>query len=41
MFLNENGYLYLIDFSGSKKLDESEKTRSLVGTPHYIAPEVI
>ena len=31
----------LIDFSLSRKVDEAEKLQSIVGTPSYVAPEVL
>ena len=35
----ENGYIKLIDFGTAKEL--KDKTNSIIGTPHYMAPEVI
>ena len=35
----ENGYIKLIDFGTAKKINE--KTNTITGTPHYMAPEVI
>lgn len=36
------GYISLIDFGVSKKLDEGrEKTYSVRGTPEYLAPEIL
>ena len=35
----ENGYIKLIDFGTAKEL--RDKTNSIIGTPHYMAPEVI
>ena len=40
IFLKENGYLKLIDFSSSKRIKKN-KTKSIVGTPFYIAPEIL
>ena len=34
-----NGYIKLIDFGTAKIINK--KTKSLIGTPHYMAPEVI
>ena len=39
VMVDENGYLKLIDFGSAKILHG--RTYSLVGTPHYMAPEVI
>ena len=35
----ENGYIKLIDFGTAKEL--KDKTKSIIGTPQYMAPEVI
>ena len=39
--INTNGYLKLIGFNVSKDLGISDRTMTLVGTPHYIAPEAL
>ena len=39
MLVDRAGYLKLIDFGLSKKIDS--KTYTICGTPHYIAPEVL
>ena len=39
MVLNKNGYLKLIDFGTCKKIDD--RTSTIIGTPHYMAPEVV
>lgn len=36
-----DGYIKLIDMGTSKILKDSNKTYTLIGTPHYMAPEVI
>lgn len=35
----DNGYLKLIDFGTAKEIEE--RTSTILGTPHYMAPEVI
>ena len=35
----ENGYIKLIDFGTAKEI--TDKTKTIIGTPHYMAPEVI
>ena len=37
--IDEEGYLKLIDFGTAKIVDG--KSFTMVGTPHYMAPEVI
>ena len=39
LMINSNGYLKIIDFGISKKLKDYSDT--VVGTPHYMAPEII
>lgn len=42
VMLDKQGYLKLIDFGIAKKLSEGEsRTFTMVGTPHYMAPEVM
>jgi len=42
VMLDAQGYLKLIDFGISKKLENGEaRTFTMVGTPHYMAPEVM
>merc|ERR1719476_207717 len=42
VMLDAAGYLKLIDFGSAKKLDPScLRTFTMVGTPHYMAPEVM
>jgi cGMP-dependent protein kinase len=39
ILIDKNGYIKLIDFGGAKKIKDVAYT--LIGTPHYIAPEVL
>lgn len=41
VMLDSQGYLKLIDFGIAKKLEEGSKTFTMIGTPHYMAPEVM
>lgn len=41
ILLDENGNACLADFGISKILDEGQSTKSYVGTPEYVAPEII
>ncbi len=41
ILLDQNGNCCLADFGISKILEECQKTTSYVGTPEYVAPEVI
>ena len=41
ILIEEDGYIKLADFGLAKKLEPNSKTFSFVGTPDYIAPEVI
>lgn len=36
-----DGYIKLIDMGTAKILKDNERTFTMIGTPHYIAPEVI
>jgi len=40
LLLDENGNIKITDFGMSKKLNE-DRTNSFVGTPEYLAPEII
>ncbi|KOB73569.1 cGMP-dependent protein kinase [Operophtera brumata] len=41
LLLDGKGYVKLVDFGFSKKLQASRKTWTFCGTPEYVAPEVI
>ncbi|XP_053611092.1 cGMP-dependent protein kinase, isozyme 2 forms cD5/T2 isoform X1 [Plodia interpunctella] len=41
LLLDSKGYVKLVDFGFSKKLQASRKTWTFCGTPEYVAPEVI
>jgi serum/glucocorticoid-regulated kinase 2 len=41
VLLDENGNACLADFGISKILDQKQSTKSFVGTPEYVAPEII
>ncbi len=39
--IDKTGYLKIIDFGLSKELIDKNLTKTVCGTPHYLAPEVI
>ncbi|XP_043962894.1 cGMP-dependent protein kinase 1 [Gambusia affinis] len=41
LMLDMKGYIKLVDFGFAKELVRGEKTYSFVGTPEYMAPEII
>jgi cGMP-dependent protein kinase len=42
IILNENGYIKLIDFGTVKDtINYGSTTHTLIGTPHYMAPEIV
>ncbi|XP_017278839.1 cGMP-dependent protein kinase 1 [Kryptolebias marmoratus] len=41
LMLDMRGYIKLVDFGFAKELVRGEKTYSFVGTPEYMAPEII
>eukprot|EP00347_Sterkiella_histriomuscorum_P005842 403355062 len=41
ILLNQDGYISLVDFGISKRLENQERTFSVRGTPEYMAPEIL
>lgn len=43
LMMNTDGYLTLVDMGTAKKLkiERRYRTSTIIGTPHYIAPEII
>ena len=41
IIVTSKGYLKLIDFGTAKEIKEKERTSTIIGTPHYMAPEII
>ncbi|CAK0868784.1 unnamed protein product [Prorocentrum cordatum] len=41
VMLDDRGYIRLIDFGIAKRLDDTGRTFTCVGTPHYMAPEML
>ena len=39
--MDEDGYVKITDFGLAKQLEKNQLTYSFVGTPDYIAPEII
>jgi cGMP-dependent protein kinase 1 len=45
IMVDEKGYMYIIDLGTAKNIKKSGKhsgrTFTIIGTPHYMAPEII
>ena len=41
IMIDSNGYLKMIDFGTSKVLTFSDYTSTIIGTPHYVSPEIL
>ena len=41
LMICNDGYLKLIDMGTAKIIKNNQKTFTMIGTPHYIAPEII
>ena len=41
IMIDNNGYLKMIDFGTAKILSSTDYTSTIIGTPHYIAPEIL
>jgi len=41
LLLDTSGYVKMVDFGFSKKVDQGSKTWTFCGTPEYVAPEII
>ena len=39
--IDKKGYIKLIDFGTAKILNENEKTKTVIGSPNFISPEVL
>lgn len=39
--VDERGYIKLISFGSAKIISQNHKTSTVIGTPHYMAPEII
>lgn len=41
LMVDDKGYLKLIDMGTAKEVKNHGKTFTIIGTPHYMAPEII
>jgi serine/threonine protein kinase len=41
LMIDADGYVKLADFSSSRRMAPNERAFSLVGSPHYVAPEIV
>jgi cGMP-dependent protein kinase len=39
--IDDHGYLKMISFGSAKIINQHHKTSTVIGTPHYMAPEII
>ena len=41
LMIDEDGYVVMVDMGTAKILPENSKTFTIIGTPHYMAPEIM
>ena len=41
IIIDQAGYLSLISLGSSKNISAAHKTNTVIGTPHYMAPEIV
>ena len=39
--IDQKGYLKLISFGSAKLISANHRTNTVIGTPHYMAPEIV
>ena len=39
--VDDEGFLHLVSLSSSKCIQKTHRTSTVIGTPHYMAPEVV